>query len=232
MKTIAKNILISSQRGFTLIELLAVMSIITVLATIVTTTVSGTSETSRDAQAQQDASTVGSAAASYFSDRDGAEALSPLAVTVLDVFPDVEQKTSSRWPERHLTVAYASVLPGDAITTVTQIDFLDEDGAVLTVIDPANNQAIDFTVEDLLKGYTAIDFDLLVDNSYMAETPASAKQGAEVYAPYLWAFEKAGTSGSLSADSSRNIIIFRLVTVTQLAPGVDDTVILLYQKIV
>ena len=76
--------LFKGQRGFTLIELLAVMAIVATLAGIVATQVSGSGETSRDVQTKQDATTVGTSVADYFSDQDGAELLRPLTVRVLD----------------------------------------------------------------------------------------------------------------------------------------------------
>ncbi len=158
-----KKAVLNNQRGFTLLELLAVMAIVAVLAGIVTTSVSGTSEQSRDAQAIQDSTTVGSASADFFSDQEGAEIIIPQAVTVLDIFPSPVQEISSRWPEDFVTSVYPDVFPPDSATTVTEITFLDADGAILTTVVEETNQAIDFAVEDILTGFTAVDFAILVD---------------------------------------------------------------------
>jgi prepilin-type N-terminal cleavage/methylation domain-containing protein len=73
-----KNLL-RIQEGFTLIELLAVMAIVATLAGIVATQVSGTGDTSKDVQTKQDATTVGTAVADYFSDQEGAAITPPQA---------------------------------------------------------------------------------------------------------------------------------------------------------
>ena len=232
MRKISIGTPLQNQRGFTLIELLAVMTIVAVLAGVVSVSVIGTAEQSQDAQVIQDASTLGAATTTYFADQEEVESVIPLTLTVLDVSPDVEQLTSSRWPETHLTSAYASLFPGDSVTTVTEIGFLDENGSVLSITDPETNLAIDFAVEDLLDGFTAIDFDLLLNGAYINSVPDSADQSGQVYASFLWLLEKADTSNSLTADVSRNVAVFKLITVTELAPGSDDRVILLYQRIV
>tara|TARA_B100000029_G_scaffold508931_1_gene596955 strand:- start:7213 stop:7857 length:645 start_codon:yes stop_codon:yes gene_type:complete len=184
---------------------IGIAAIVAVLVAVVTTSVSGTSETSKDAQAQSDASTVNSAAASYFADQGGAESLTPITQTVL---------------------------AGDAIITVTDILFLDDKGDTLVTVDPETNAASDFVVDDLLTHYTAVDFDALINDAYMVEPPNSAEQTGQTFADYLWLLEKANVSGSLTDDVSRNVVVFKLISVTALNPGVDDTVVLLYQQIV
>ncbi|HCL25748.1 MAG TPA: hypothetical protein DHW65_05310 [Dehalococcoidia bacterium] len=211
---------------------IGIAAIVAVLVAVVTTSVSGTSETSKDAQAQSDASTVNSAAASYFADQGGAESLTPITQTVLAVTADIVQTSSSSWPEDHLTTVYASVLPGDAIITVTDILFLDDKGDTLVTVDPETNAASDFVVDDLLTHYTAVDFDALINDAYMVEPPNSAEQTGQTFADYLWLLEKTNVSGSLTDDVSRNVVVFKLISVTALNPGVDDTVVLLYQQIV
>ena len=91
-----------NQRGFTLIELLAVMAIMAVLAGIVSVSVGGTGETSKDTQTKQDATTIESAAADYFADQAGAEVLTPLSASALDLGLFRQQK-SSWWPEQYIS---------------------------------------------------------------------------------------------------------------------------------
>ena len=221
---------LNNQRGFTLLELLAVMAIVAVLAGIVTTTVSGTREPSRDAQAIQDSTTVGSAAVDYFSDQDGAETIIPADPAVLNISPKVVQKISSRWPEDFVTSIYRDVFPPDAATTVTEIAFLDEDGSILSTVVEDTGEAIDFAVPDLLAGFTAVDFTILVDQNYMSSEPGSVSRKDGLYPNYLWLFEKAGSTGSTGENSSRNVAVFKLVVV-QKASADSDQVSLIYQWI-
>ena len=72
------KIALRDHKGFTLIELLAVMAIVAVLAGIVSVSVGGSSETSRDTQTRQDANTVETAAADFFSDRLGGSFCGPI----------------------------------------------------------------------------------------------------------------------------------------------------------
>lgn len=85
------SIRLRNHRGFTLIELLAVMAIVAVLAGIVSVAVGGTGETSKDTQTKQDATTINTAAADFFSAQVGAEVLVPKTV---EIFGDsgIEQK--------------------------------------------------------------------------------------------------------------------------------------------
>ncbi|NQW22729.1 MAG: type II secretion system protein [SAR202 cluster bacterium] len=225
-----KRAVFNNQRGFTLLELLAVMSIMAVLAGIVTTSVSGTSEDSRDAQAIQDSTTVGSAAADYFSDQDGAEIITPEEVEVLSLFPNTTQEISTRWPEDFVTSVYRNVLPPDNATTVTDIAFLDSEGAILTAVVAETNEAINFTVPDLLTGFTAVDFNILIDQNYMSSVPDSYSQKSGLYANYLWLFEKADSAGSAGESVSRNVALFKLIVVQKLDAGTEH-VSLVYQRV-
>ena len=89
--------LLKIQEGFTLIELLAVMAIVATLAGIIATQVSGSGDTSKDVQTKQDATTVGTAVADYFSDREGASIVIPKPVTVFDEDGNIIS-TDSKWP--------------------------------------------------------------------------------------------------------------------------------------
>ena len=124
LKKIART-LARSQKGFTLIELLAVMAIVATLAGIVSTSVSGTGETSNSTAAQQDATTVNSAAADFFADQGGAAVITAHSVNVMASLPTtgsgsilfydvppvdpasdanpIQQKINSRWPGKFIT---------------------------------------------------------------------------------------------------------------------------------
>ena len=224
-----KDTVLSNQQGFTLLELLAVMAIVVILAGVVTTSIGGTSEDSKDAQAMQDSTAVMGAAASYYSDQVGAEKNLTEKVAVLDVFPDVTQKISSRWPEDFVTSIYRDVFPPDNGTTVTEIVFLDEDGEILTVVVDKTNEAIDFAVDEILAGFTAIDFDILLNENYMSSEPDTVDQSSGLYANYLWLFEKADSAGSAGEQTSRNVALFKLIVVETIADG--DDVYLVYQRL-
>lgn len=225
-----RKTLLDVQRGFTLLELLAVMAIVAVLAGIVTTSVSGTNEASRDAQAIQDSTTVGSASAEYFSSQEGAETITPADPRVLDISPNVVQMISSRWPEDFLSSIYRHEFPTDAVATVTEIAFLDEDGETLSTVVADTGEVIDFAVPDLLAGFTAVDFKILVGQNYMSSEPDSVSRESGVYANYMWLFEKAGSAGSIVENSSRNVALFKLVTVQKLSAE-SEQVSLIYQWI-
>lgn len=206
------------------------MAIVAVLAGIVTTSVSGTSESGRDARAIQDSTTVGSAAAEYFSDQDGAETITPADPAVLNISPKVVQKISSRWPEDFVTGIYRDVFPPDAAATVTEIAFLGEDGAILSTVVEDTGEAIDFAVPDLLAGFTAVDFRILVDQNYMSSEPDSVSRKSGQYDNYMWLFEKAASAGSTGENSSRNMALFKLIMVEKLSVD-SDQVSLIYQRI-
>ena len=225
-----KNAALSSQKGFTLLELLAVMAVVAILAGIVTTSIGGASEDSKDAQAIQDSTTLMTAAATYFSDQIGAETTFTEDLAVLNVFPNAIQKISSRWPEDFVTSIYRDVFPPDDATMVTEIIFLDKEGAVLTVVVKETNEAVDFAVKDLLAGFTAVDFKILLDQNYMSSEPESARQKSGLYANYLWLFEKAGSVGSGEEKTSRIVALFKLIVVQTVSAG--DEVYLVYQRLI
>lgn len=146
-----KNLL-RIQEGFTLIELLAVMAIVATLAGIVATQVSGTGDTSKDVQTKQDATTVGTAVADYFSDQEGAAIKTPQSVTVFDQ-AGIIVTTNSQWPEIPVTAltAYGNVFQ-ETRSEVGAIAFFDEEG----------NPSV-LSVRGLLASYNAVDFAALID---------------------------------------------------------------------
>ena len=191
-----------NQRGFTLIELLAVMAIVAVLAGIVAVAVGGTGETSRDTQAQQDATTVETAAADFFSDQEGAEVLRPLSATVLDQGP-FKQIKSSKWPEQYISIAYGNVFPKTTDTTVSSVTFLSDTNTVSSL-----------TFEQLLTRYNAIDIDILFDSGFLSTIPDSGAQLTDdTYSNYLWLLQKTTASGGSSEDAARQIAVFKLVSI-------------------
>ena len=205
-------------RGFTLIELLAVMAIVAVLAGIVAISVSGSGESSRDAQTQQDATTVNSAVASFFSNQPSTEVRVPRTVTVLGV-AGVTQETSTKWPEVYITDGYPEVFPEDNTSTVDSIVFLN----------PGGIQS-DLTVSGLLSRFNAIDFAKLEDGGFLPEVPDSATVASAGFNNYLWLLEKTTAAGGSGEGSSRKIAVFKLTKLEEIEGA--TTVKLSYQQIV
>ena len=256
MKTIKR--LLKGERGFTLIELLAVMAIVATLAGIVSTSVSGTNETSKTAAAKQDASTTVSAAGAYFADQEAAEVLTPATVTVTarfddevgltPPFPPVEQKISTRWPETYITEAFeASPNTADPTTPYTN-EFPTANAAAnglvinVSLLGKADSDdvRIPITREELLTGYTAIDFDRLVgdgteDNpgGYSEKAPSSAISTTEAldldFHNFLWLFRKTTSAGGSGKNDSRVISVFKLERIdTTSSTTVDLTFVQIY----
>ncbi|MCH8224666.1 MAG: prepilin-type N-terminal cleavage/methylation domain-containing protein [Chloroflexi bacterium] len=253
MKTIKR--LLKGERGFTLIELLAVMAIVATLAGIVSTSVSGTNETSKTAAAKQDASTTVSAAGAYFADQEAAEVLTPSTVTVTALFDGedsldiiaVEQKTSTRWPENYITEEFANI--GDAATTPYTNEFPTANAATNGIVvnvsllgkADSDDVRIPITREELLTGYTAIDFDRLVgdgteDNpgGYSEKAPSSAISTTEAldldFHNFLWLFRKTTSAGGSGKNDSRVISVFKLerIDTTSSTTAVDLTFVQIY----
>ena len=252
LKTIKR--ILRGEGGFTLIELLAVMAIVATLAGIVSTSVSGTNETSKGAAAQQDASTTVSAAGAYFADQEAAEVLVPKTVTVTTLFDGevaadvvaIEQKTSTRWPENYITEELATV--GDTTTTPYVNEFpsikAETNGVVVNVsiLGKADKDDVrePITREDLLTGYTAIDFDRLVGDDteenpggYSEKAPSSSTSTTEAldvdFHNFLWLFRKTTSAGGSGENDSRVISIFKLERVdTTSSTTVDLTFVQIY----
>ena len=195
------------------------MAIVAVLAGIVSVAVGGTGETSRDTQAKQDATTVETAAADFFSDQEGAEVLTPLSATVLGQGP-FEQIKSSKWPEEYISVAYDNVLTETTTTTVSSVTFLDATGEVSSL-----------TFEELLTNYNAIDIDTLFASGFLSTIPDSGAQLTEdKYSNYLWLLQKTTASGGSSEGAARQMAVFKLVSIQK--NEFDDLVDLSYVQLV
>ena len=152
--------LLRKQEGFTLIELLAVMAIVATLAGIVATQVSGTGDTSKDVQTKQDATTVGTAVAEYFSDREEVAIKTPQSVTVFDE-AGIIITTNTQWPEIPITAstAYRSVFQ-ETRSEVGSIAFFDEEG----------NPSV-LSVRGIMASYNAVDFSVLIEDGYLQSLP-------------------------------------------------------------
>ena len=255
MKTIKR--LLRGEGGFTLIELLAVMAIVATLSGIVSTSVSGSNEASKVAAAQQDASTTTSAAGAFFADHEAAEVLVPRTVTVTSPFNDevagdvvaTEQKSSNRWPETNITEAFdAAQVPGVTLTTTPYINEFPTSNAVtngkvvnISILGRADAQGNREPIsrEDLLTGYTAVDFDKLVGDGtgansggYSEKAPSSSTEitdanGIEFH-NFLWLFRKTTSAGGGGENDSRVITIFKLERVDATTA---DTVTLTFVQI-
>ena len=212
------KIALRDHKGFTLIELLAVMAIVAVLAGIVSISVGGSAETSRDTQTRQDATTVESAAAEFFSSQVAADRLRSKTVTVLGR-DNIEQITGTRWPEAYISNVYAAVFPEDDLTTVASILFLDKDGTLS-----------DLRPRGLLQRFNAIDFNALVGGEFLEALPDNADRTSKGFSDYLWLFEKATVAGGGSEGASRKVAVLKLVSVEN--SETSNLVDLTYQRLV
>ena len=211
--------LLKIQEGFTLIELLAVMAIVATLAGIIATQVSGSGDTSKDVQTKQDATTVGTAVADYFSDREGASIVIPKPVTVFDEDGNIIS-TDSKWPEIAITasLAYRGVFQEDR-SQIAAISLLDEEG---------NPSAL--SVRGLLENYNAVDFFALIDGGYLQSLPEGVDRFTKTFNNYLWLLKKETAAGGGGTVSSRQVEVFKLVTVEQV-PG-SDLDVLAFRRLV
>ena len=210
---------LKNHKGYTLIELLAVMAIVSVLAGIVSVSVGGSGETSRDTQTKQDATTVESAAADFFSDQVAAETLTAKTVSVFDQ-DGIRQVKSSRWPEEYIATAYSTVFPEENLpTNIVSIIFLDTDGALS-----------DLRIRGLLQRFNAVDFDALLDGGFMVSPPDNVDNTTEGFSNYLWLLERDTAAGGSGDGASRKVAVFKLLSVEK--SEISDLVDLTYQRIV
>ena len=216
--------------GFTLIELLAVMAIVAVLAGIIAVAVSGSGETSKDTQTVNDGTTIETSAAEFFGNATGASLVEKNNINGSVFYPYTAgttgaEVTSSLWPEDFISATYATELfdSGAAVSKVT-----------LTAKDGTTEQ----NVKDLLEKFTAISFSDLETANVLTSEPDSFKAVSEItnlkagtksFRNFLWLFEKDTAAGSTGTVDSRNVVIYKLVSITKVSDG--DFVELNYRRI-
>ena len=205
------------QRGYSLIELLVVMSILAILAGVISTQVTGSGETSRDIRTQQDANSLDAAVARYFFDQAGAELLTQEKVTVSDQ-DEIVITTSSKWPETSITSAYGHVFH-ETSSAIGPISFFNEDGTPAAL-----------SVRGLLENYTAINFSALKQGDYVRDAPQGVEQTSKGFSDYLWLLKKDSTAAGGGKVSSREVEVFKLVTVLHLEGSGSD--VLNYKQLV
>jgi len=226
------------QGGFTLIEVLTVIAIVGTLAGVVSASTVGTGKASRTAAAREDASIFNSAIAEYFADQPGREQVTASSVTVVALFNDetepdvvdVEQSISNRWPETFITEQLADI--GDIPLTPYANEFptinAESSGLVVAVnirgLDQPNGDlGPAITRAELLEQYTAIDFDLLVSGGYATAASETFRQTTEAqvvdFHTHLWLFKKSTSAGGSGPDDSRDIALFRLISIDDSGSG-------------
>ena len=207
------------------------MAIIGILASIVVPAVSGTGESGRDAQTQQDASSTDTAALDFFQEATAGETLTQDEVSLTTAVNGTTssatstQAASSRWPEKFITT------DGATSTAVYFNEFPTGDSQVVDVI-ITDIDGDDITESGLLEGYSAVDFDALVTGGFMKRTPVSVESlSNEVFHNFLWMLKR-GTSSSSSTDNdTRELVVFKLISVTVVDASGPDEITLTYGQI-
>ena len=237
-----RRVLLSSERGFSLIELLAVMAIVGILAAVVVPAVSGTSEASRDAQTQQDATSLDTASAEFFNEQRDAEILKSHKVELISLVNGVAnitstQTISSRWPEKLITAEdltkpanYLAEFPTVTDTTITETEI------ELNIADLDGNP---ISGADLLAKFTAVDFDKLVGGGFAQKQPNTLDGVSRNIHNYLWLFKKQSSASGTGQDDSRKSTVFKLVTLAEsevdagasTLPAVTTKFVLTYEQI-
>ena len=205
-------------KGFTLIELLAVMAIVAVLAGIISVAVAGSGETSRDTQTVQDGTTIETAVGEYFGDQSGTASVETSAYS--SPFTNgvtATQTTSSLWPENFITTTYAQEFPStNAI--VNGITIFEKDGttevSLKTLLD--ENTAVSFT-----KLETANVLTTTPDSSSSTDTITLTNNKDFVFHNFLWLLEEDKAAGSTGTVDSRNVVIYKLLTVAKTGTDPD-----------
>ena len=204
--------------------------------------ISGSGESSSIAAARQDASTFTTSSGDFFAFQVAAEELTPSTVTVTTTINDVtlaasEQVISSRWPEAYITED--DDLPGSSIySTEFPTSVIASNGIVVNVDIRGKDLADgtpgpDISGKELLEGYTAIDFDLIVDGHF-ADSPADSASKTTTaeglkFHNFLWLFRKGTSAGGSGVNDSRSIALFKLASVQKIENS--GTVKLSYEQV-
>ncbi|MBI2908427.1 MAG: type II secretion system protein [Chloroflexi bacterium] len=234
------------QRGFTLIELLAVMAILATLVAIVAPAVAGSREASIQAQAQQDATQVRTAASKYFSSKNESEVRTTHTVATTTKLPpgsgatadttvpapvdDAKQFVSNGWPEKFITLGQNP--PADVAAIGARYSDVFQTSltpAVDTVI-LLDATSLTLKGEDFLERFTAVDIDTLVTEGFLAKKPVGVDVMSMGKPNFLWLLSKMSSgSEAQRKDDSRDVAVFKLVKV-DLIEGTTNLK-LIYQQV-
>ena len=126
--------------------------------------------------------------------------------------------TSSKWPEAAITSVYSDVFqkPGSAIGPIS---FFNEDGTPAAL-----------SVRGLLENCTAINFLDLKEGDYVQAVPRGVGQTSKGFNDYLWLLKKDSAAGGGGKVSSREVEVFKLVSVEQ--PEKSGSDILNYKQLI
>ena len=152
-----------------------------------------------------------------FFDQQGAELLTNEQITATDA-DVIVITTSSKWPESAITSVYSHVFQ-ETPSSLGPISFFNEDGTL-----------VGLSVRELLENYTAINFLDLKDGDYVQALPDGVDLTSKGFNDYLWLLKKHDAAGGGGKVSSREVEVFKLVSVEQTEKSDSD--ILNYKQLV